>query len=725
MTSQPEPQPERPEVFRTTVGDLPKPGEVPQAHWQPYETITAAREGFVDRNGVKTWYAVWGTHGPWIAFAPIFQITHSQILKTTVPYLSRHFRVITTDLRGNGRSDRPEHGHHYTFDEYYADFVAVLDATAGADRVACIAISVTTMTAIRLAAEQPHRVSHLIVVGGFADFRIDDPVLAEVLKPEARLLQEDWPAYLANFFSLCFTEPHSTKPIEDSIRYAWSTTPEILAQTINGWLGTDTRELARKVRCPTLVIHGDADGRIPLPAGQAVHELIPESRMLTIAGGGHLPSVRDPVIFNRSVRDFVAGSPRTGTWARGMNRKRRALFISSPIGLGHVQRDLAIARELRKLHPDLAIDWFTADPATRYLEREGERIHPLTQRLANESRHFEHVAGEHDLSCFFALRTMDEIMVNNFMTFSDLMEQEHYDLVVGDESWEVDYYYHENPEAKRQPFVFLTDFVGCLPMENNEREAHLCADRNADNIEHIARFPYIRDAAIFVGNPEDVTDQQFGPGLPRIREWTDRNFSYSGYALPFDPQAFADTERVRARLGYRNDEKIAIAAVGGTGVGRALLQKVVRAFSHMKRQEPRLRMILVVGPRLELDSFPQVDGLEIRPYVHNLFEHLSCCDVALVQGGLTTCMELVAMRRPFVSFPLKHHFEQNVHVRRRLANYGADRALEYDDVTPESLANAALSAMHSPVAYKRVETDGAARAARRIAQVLDNRWWVR
>jgi predicted glycosyltransferase len=120
-----------------------------------------------------------------------------------------------------------------------------------------------------------------------------------------------------------------------------------------------------------------------------------------------------------------------------------------------------------------------------------------------------------------------------------------------------------------------------------------------------------------------------------------------------------------------------------------------------------------------------MDGLEIRPYVHKLFEHLSCCDVALVQGGLSTCMELVAMRRPFVSFPLKHHFEQNIHVRRRLANYGADRALAYDEVTAESLATAALSAMHSPVTYKRVESNGAARAARRIAEVLENRWRVR
>jgi len=115
-------------------------------------------------------------------------------------------------------------------------------------------------------------------------------------------------------------------------------------------------------------------------------------------------------------------------------------------------------------------------------------------------------------------------------------------------------------------------------MEGDGREAHLCADRNADDIEHVERFPYVRDAAIFVGNPEDVTEQPFGPGMPGIRAWTDRNFSYSGYALPFDPAAYSDTERLRARLGYRRGEKVAIAAVGGTGVGKHLLGRIAQAF---------------------------------------------------------------------------------------------------------------------------------------------------
>ena len=404
-----------------------------------------------------------------------------------------------------------------------------------------------------------------------------------------------------------------------------------------------------------------------------------------------------------------------------MSRPRRALFLSSPIGLGHVQRDLAIARELRAIEPDLAIDWFTVAPATTYLEREGERLHPITARLDNESRHFEEVAGEHDLSAFFALRTMDEIMVNNFMTFADLMETEHYDLVIGDEAWDVDYYYHENPELKRQPFVFLTDFVGCLPVEDDEREVFLCADRNADDIEHVARFPSVRDAAVFIGNPDDVVEDPFGPGLPPIRAWTDENFRYSGYTLPFDPADLGDTESVRARLGYRRDETLAVASVGGTSVGRHLLHKIAAAFPRMKAEVPDLRLVLVTGPRLAGEPFPDLPGLEVRRYVHNLFEHLACCDLALVQGGLSTCMELVAARRPFLCFPLQSHFEQRIHVQHRLRNYGADCAVDYRKVTPDELANRALTAMHRPVQYRPVETDGAMRAARLIAHVLSER----
>ena len=722
MASTSKPWPER---FGRIAGPLPEAGVVPASDRLPFQTVQPVQERIVERDGVKLHAAQWGSSGPWIAFAQPFQIVHSQWLKGVVPYLSQHFRVLTMDGRGNGRSDRPQGQQHYSLDHFHDDFVAVLDAFE-IDHVALVGLSAAAMIVLRVAAEQPQRVTHVITTGGFAESLVQTEAMAKRMNMETELLERDWAGYVDFFISCIFSEPHSTKPYEDGVQYAWATRAPWLGWCRNAWLHNDVREFARRIACPTLVIHGDEDRRVPYAKGREIHDLVPGARLLTVGGGGHVTGVRDPVVLNRALREFVAGVPPTRTWVRGMKRTRKALFISSPIGLGHAQRDLAIARELRMLQPDLQIDWFTVDPAARYLEREGERLHPITARLANESQHFESMAGEHDLSAFFALRTMDEIMTNNFMTFVDLMEAEHYDIVIGDESWDVDYYYHENPELKRQPFVFLTDFVGCLPMDpNDEREALLCADRNADDIEHVARYPYLRDAAIFVGNRDDVTEQPFGPGLPGIRDWTDKNFCYCGYCLPFDPKTLADTERLRAQHGYKPHEKIAIAAVGGTSAGRHLLQRIAQAFPRMKRQLPELRMVLVAGPRLDPADLPQLPGLEVRPYVHNLYEHLACCDLALVQGGLSTTMELVATRRPFLSFPLQRHFEQCVHVRRRLANYQADRSLDYPTLDPDTLAERALAAMHEPVRYRPVETDGAKRAALRIAQVLDNRDWAR
>ena len=139
---------------------------------------------------------------------------------------------------------------------------------------------------------------------------------------------------------------------------------------------------------------------------------------------------------------------------------------------------------------------------TRVLEARGERVHPASACLASESGHIESESAEHDLHCFQAIRRMDEILLANFMVFHDLAQDEEYDLWIGDESWELDYYLHENPELKSASYAWLTDFVGWLPMaDGGEREASLTAAYNAEMIEHIARFPRVRDRAIFVGRP--------------------------------------------------------------------------------------------------------------------------------------------------------------------------------------------------------------------------------
>jgi predicted glycosyltransferase len=108
----------------------------------------------------------------------------------------------------------------------------------------------------------------------------------------------------------------------------------------------------------------------------------------------------------------------------------------------------------------------------------------------------------------------------------------------------------------------------------------------------------------------------------------------------------------------------------------------------------------------------------VHGYVHDLYRHLAACDLAVVQGGLTTTMELAASQRPFIYVPLRHHFEQNFHVRHRLAQYGAGRCLDYEQTEPDVLAAAMAEEITRPVRYRSVETDGAARAAAALAELI-------
>ena len=224
----------------------------------------------------------------------------------------------------------------------------------------------------------------------------------------------------------------------------------------------------RAIEVPVLLIHGTGDRIISHASSETLREMIPHAELLTIDGAGHLPTARHPVRVNHAIRDFVDrvhGVPRPEVaWHIGHGRPHKVLYLSSPIGLGHARRDVAIAAELRALHPGVQIDWLAQDPVTRVLEGAGETIHPASGFLANESEHIESVSGEHDLAAFQALRDMDEIQLANFMVMDDVLRDGQYDLVIGDVAWEMDYHLHENPGLKKTAYAWLTDFVGYLPM---------------------------------------------------------------------------------------------------------------------------------------------------------------------------------------------------------------------------------------------------------------------
>jgi len=691
-------------------------------------------EGFVDRDGVQIHYEIYGEGDHTILFVPAWSIVHSRIYKAQIPYFSDRFRVIAYDPRGNGKSDRPKSSKSYSSDEFADDALAVLDAT-GTTRAILFGLSIGGLVGSIVAANFPERVEALITVSGRMPL-VRDHIGRSASKFDEKFENpQDWqkfnrahwrdhyPDFCEFFIGQIFPEPHSTKQVEDALLWATEGDGETLTKTVTAGPPVRypvTEDMYRRIACPVMLIHGTDDAICPPAMSEKVAELT-GGELHMAPGAGHAAHARFPAWTNTLVRDFLAR--KLGTWKPEQrprsSHERKALYLSSPIGLGHARRDLAIVRELRKHRPDLQVDWLAQDPVTRFLDANDERIHEASRLLASETQHIEEEAGEHDLNCFQAIRSMDEILIRNFMVFQEVVESEKYDLVIADEAWDVDYYWHEHPELKNTQVAWLTDFVGWVPMPGGgTREAVLTTDYNAEMIGHVEGHPGLRDRAIFVGNPHDIAPLGFGRDLPAMRDWIPKHFDFSGYVIGEHPSRFGPRNELRERFGYRDGEIACIVAVGGSGVGSALVRRILAAYPIAKRRISGLTMTVVVGPRIDPASVAAPAGVTVRAFVPDLDRHLAACDLALVQGGLTTCMELAAAGTPFLYFPLQNHFEQNVHVAHRLECYGAGRRMNFSTSDPDAIAAAMVSELATPRRPRPVESDGAARAASMLAELL-------
>jgi pimeloyl-ACP methyl ester carboxylesterase len=280
--------------------------------------------GFIERDGVHVFYEVYGSGEPTVLLLPTWTILHSRFWKLQIPDLARRSRVIAFDPRGNGRSDRPGNVDAYGQAEFAADAFAVMDATA-TERAVVVSLSLGAQRALILAGERPERVSGLVFIGPSVPLgavlperavSFDEPLDSDDgwAKYNRHFWRRDYRAFLEFFMSKCFTEPHSTKQIEDAVAWGAETDAETLLLTHDAeFLSEDeARRLSAAIRCPTLIVQGDADAVTGPGRGYALAAAIPDARLVTIAGGGHIPNARDPVLVNLLIRDFVRSIEEAG-----------------------------------------------------------------------------------------------------------------------------------------------------------------------------------------------------------------------------------------------------------------------------------------------------------------------------------------------------------------------------------------------------------------------------
>jgi UDP:flavonoid glycosyltransferase YjiC (YdhE family) len=395
---------------------------------------------------------------------------------------------------------------------------------------------------------------------------------------------------------------------------------------------------------------------------------------------------------------------------------RRILYISGSIGLGHAARDLAIVNALRRVRPGLEVEWLAGPPARQMIEEAGETVLPESDSF-DETGFAEAAAESFSLNLMSYVTRVTASWIKGVRTVLRLTKQHHFDLVVGDETYLLAFAYILRPRLKKVPFTMIYDFLGADAVTRKPWERLLTYLLNRTLCGGRKGEPFPFDLTLFIGEPEDVPDRPFGPGLPNRRDYALRNTQFVGYAFPFEPEAYRDRAQVRARLGY-DQRRVVLCTVGGTAVGEGLLRLCAAAYPRIKEQVPDARMLLVAGPRIDTNALEAPPGVEILGYVPRLYEHLAACDVAIVQAGGTTTLELTALRRPFAYFPLERHFEQTL-VADQLSRHGAGKQLTYSQTTPELLAGTVIRLLDCQPTWPAIPTDGAQRAAALIDQLLE------
>ena len=211
-------------------------------------------DGYVERDGVKIFYEVFGAGEPTVLLLPTWSIIHSRHWKMQIPYLARHCRVVTFDGRGNGRSDRPSSPRRTRESEFAADAIAVMDATQhrardrrrfslGAQRALLARRGPSASGSTQRSSSRPPSRWRRTPRPERTVYSWDDELDTDEgwAKYNRHYWLRDYQGFLEFFFSTMFTEPHSTKPIEDGVGWGLETDARD-ARRSRSWRGLDAGE---------------------------------------------------------------------------------------------------------------------------------------------------------------------------------------------------------------------------------------------------------------------------------------------------------------------------------------------------------------------------------------------------------------------------------------------------------------------------------------------------
>lgn len=270
-------------------------------------------------DGTRLAYAITG-EGPPLVKAHHW-LTHleyefqSPLWRPWIEALSRDHTVLRMDQRACGLSDRD--AADISFESWIRDLEAVVDA-AGFERFALLGHSQGAAIGVEYAVRHPERVSHLVLLGGYARGWMKrglPPERVAELEAQLKLVEAGWgrdDASYRQMFAVQFAPGATLEQINSlSELQRAASSPAATVRIMQTFFRIDVMESAPRVTCPTLVVHARGDRRSPLDEGRVLASLIPGARLVVLETDNHILLAHEPA-FRQFFRELQAFVPRAG-----------------------------------------------------------------------------------------------------------------------------------------------------------------------------------------------------------------------------------------------------------------------------------------------------------------------------------------------------------------------------------------------------------------------------
>lgn len=218
--------------------------------------------------------------------------------------LSHRFRVIRCDLRGHGRSPAPS--GPYSIGDLGGDLLNLFDRL-GLEHATLCGLSIGAMASLWAAAEAPQRVERLIACCTTAHFAT---AARGLYRERALRVRRDGLEPLADGVLARWLTPDFARARPDVVAHLRAglvaTPPEGYAACCEALAEADLRPRLRSIRCPVLVLSGEADTATPPEHGRDIAAAIAGAEFDLVAGAAHLASVERAELLTALILRFLA-----------------------------------------------------------------------------------------------------------------------------------------------------------------------------------------------------------------------------------------------------------------------------------------------------------------------------------------------------------------------------------------------------------------------------------